>query len=280
MVFCSASFDSLRLVGGTMPGLIDIGLNLTHDSFDHDRDAVLARAQASGVAAMLITGSDIPHSAAAIKLAHQHAAQLRATAGIHPHHAKDFSSDQLPQLQALLADPLVLAVGECGLDYFRNFSTPQQQEAVFRQQLELAVTVIKPVFLHERDAHDIFVGIIGEYRSRLCGGVAHCFTGTAAQAQRYVELDLYVGITGWICDERRGEALREAVRLIPQDRLLIETDAPYLIPRDLKPKPKSHRNEPMYLPAVLNRLAMCRGESVEELAEATTANARRLFSWH
>jgi TatD DNase family protein len=263
-----------------MPGLIDIGLNLTHDSFDHDRDAVLARAQAVGVAGMLITGSDIPHSEAALRLARQYPAQLRATAGVHPHHAKDFSSEQLPLLTALLADPLVLAVGECGLDYFRNFSTHEQQEAAFRQQLELAVLVRKPVFLHERDAHDSFVGILSEYLPRLSGGVAHCFTGTVVQARRYVELDLYVGITGWICDERRGESLREAVRDIPQERLLIETDAPYLIPRDLRPKPKSHRNEPMHLPVVLQRLAQCRGEAAEELAAATTANARRLFGWN
>lgn len=263
-----------------MPGLIDIGLNLTHDSFDHDREAVLTRARDSGVSGMLITGSDLAHSDAALCLARQYPAQLRATAGVHPHHAKDFSTEHLPQLTALLADPLVLAVGECGLDYFRNFSTHEQQEAVFRQQLELAMTMRKPVFLHERDAHDVFVGILSDYLPRLSGGVAHCFTGTEVQARRYVELDLYVGITGWICDERRGESLREAVRYIPQDRLLIETDAPYLIPRDLRPKPKSHRNEPMYLPAVLKRLASCRGESVEELAEATTANAQRLFAWN
>lgn len=262
-----------------MPGLIDVGLNLTHESFAHDMDAVLARAAAAGVEHMLITGSDVPHSQAALQLAQLHPSKLRATAGIHPHHAKDFSAEQLPLLKELLAEPLVLAVGECGLDYFRNFSTHEQQEQLFRLQLELAVSVGKPVFLHERDAHDLFVGIVNEYLPRLCGGVAHCFTGTAAQARQYVDMGLYVGITGWICDERRGESLRAAVRDIPLDRLLIETDAPYLIPRDLKPKPKSHRNEPMHLPAVLQRLAACRNEAVETLAAATTANAQRLFNW-
>jgi TatD DNase family protein len=214
-----------------------------------------------------------------LQLARNHPAQLRATAGIHPHHARDFSPELLPALQALLADPLVLAVGECGLDYFRNFSTHTEQVQVFRMQLELAATIGKPVFLHERDAHDSFIGILGEHLPRLSGGVAHCFTGTAAQARLYVEMGLHVGITGWICDERRGESLREAVREIPLDRLLIETDAPYLIPRDLRPKPKSHRNEPMHLPAVLRRLAACRNEDVELLAETTSANARRLFVW-
>lgn len=261
------------------PALIDIGLNLTHDSFAHDREAVLARAATAGVTRMLVTGSDVPHSRAALQLARQHPARLRATAGVHPHHAKDFGSEQLPVLRALLADPLVLAVGECGLDYFRNFSTHEQQELAFRLQLELAVSTGKPVFLHERDAHEVFVSIVNDYRPRLRGGVAHCFTGTVAQARRYVEMDLHVGITGWICDERRGESLREAVRVIPLDRLLIETDAPYLIPRDLNPKPKAHRNEPMHLPVVLARLAACRDESVEILAAATTANAQRLFGW-
>jgi TatD DNase family protein len=195
MIFCCADDATLRLHGGHMAGLIDIGLNLTHESFAHDLDAILARAQSAGVGAMLVTGSDLPHSEAALHLARQYPAQLRATAGVHPHHAKDFSSDLLPQLKALLADPLVLSVGECGLDYFRNFSTHEQQEAAFRQQLELAVVVKKPVFLHERDAHDLFVGILSDYLPRLSGGVAHCFTGTAEQARRYVELDLYVGIT-------------------------------------------------------------------------------------
>lgn len=262
-----------------MSGLIDIGLNLTHDSFAQDLPEVLQRAAAAGVEHFLITGSDVAHSQAALRLVQQYPLQLRSTAGIHPHHAKDFSPEQLPALRALLADARVLAVGECGLDYFRNFSTHEQQEAVFRQQLQLAAEVRKPVFLHEREAHDIFVGILEEHLPQLSGGVAHCFTGTAEQARQYVTMGLHVGITGWICDERRGETLREAVREIPLERLLIETDAPYLIPRDLKPRPKSHRNEPMYLPAVLRRLAMCRNEDVEMLAAATTANARRLFNW-
>jgi len=264
---------------GTGPALIDIGLNLTHESFAHDREALLDRAAAVGVTHMLITGSDVPHSEAALHLAKQYPDRLRSTAGIHPHHAKDFNDERLPALRTLLANPLVLAVGECGLDYYRNFSTHEQQERVLRAQLELAISTNKPVFLHERDAHDAFVSILQDYLPQLRGGVAHCFTGTADQARRYVELGLHVGVTGWICDERRGAALREAVRDIPLDRLLIETDAPYLIPRDLKPKPRSHRNEPMYLPAVLARLATCRGESPERLAAATTVNAQRLFGW-
>ena len=259
--------------------MIDIGLNLTHDSFDHDRSAVMQRAQDAGVTHMLITGSDVAHSHTALKLAQQYPALLRSTAGVHPHHAKELHETDLPLLRSLINEPLVSAVGECGLDYFRNFSTPEQQEKAFRWQLELAVESGKPVFLHERDAHEQFTNILGEYLPSISGAVAHCFTGTVEQVKRYLDMGLYIGVTGWICDERRGQALREAVREIPLDRLLIETDAPYLIPRDLIPKPKSHRNEPMYLANVLKRIASCRGESESLLAESTIANTKRLFHW-
>ena len=259
--------------------LIDIGLNLTHDSFDHDRHELLDRAARVGVSHMLITGSDLLHSREAWQLARKDPHRLRATAGVHPHHAKELTESELPALRALLAESEVIAVGECGLDYYRNFSTAEQQEQAFRWQLQLAVETGKPVFLHERDAHDAFVAILNDYLPQITGGVAHCFTGTVEQVRIYVEMGLYIGITGWVCDERRGQSLREAVRDIPLDRLLIETDAPYLIPRNLKPRPRSHRNEPMYLPVVLNELAACRNESVEVLTTATAANTRRLFNW-
>ena len=173
----------------------------------------------------------------------------------------------------------VVAVGECGLDYFRDFSPRDVQRKAFEQQLELASECRKPVFLHQRDAHDDFLAILREFRSRLSGGVAHCFTGSAAEARAYVDMDLYIGITGWICDERRGLHLKDIVRHIPAERLLIETDAPYLLPRDLVPKPKDRRNEPMYLPHVLAAIAQARGISSGELAVLTTANALRLFNW-
>ncbi|HVY22446.1 MAG TPA: TatD family hydrolase [Steroidobacteraceae bacterium] len=259
--------------------LIDIGLNLTHDSFDTDRDAVLMRAATAGIRHMLITGSDAAHSRKALALVKQHPEVLRSTAGVHPHHARDVTAEDQSTLLTLMKQPEVLAIGECGLDYFRNFSPHEDQERVFRWQLDCAVDIGKPVFLHERDAHEQFVSILREYRPKLSGAVAHCFTGNTGQVKTYIEMDLYVGITGWICDERRGQALREAVKHIPLERLLIETDAPYLIPRTIKPRPASHRNEPMYLTEVLRRLAVCRGESEAAVAKATTENAQRLFAW-
>jgi len=260
-------------------GLFDIGLNLAHDSFDHDRAEVIDRALAAGVTRMLVTGSSVASARRAIELARQWPERLRATAGIHPHHAIEADPAAFHELGSLLQVSEVLAAGEFGLDYFRNFSPREVQLRVFRQQLELAVEAGKPVFLHQRDAHDDFSSVLREFLPRLPGGVAHCFTDVLAAARSYLDMGLHIGITGWICDERRGAALQDLVRYLPLDRLLVETDAPYLLPRDLVPRPSSRRNEPMYLPRIVSRLAACRGEPVAAVARATTANALRLFRW-
>lgn len=264
----------------TPPALLDIGLNLAHDSFDQDRATVIQRAAEAGVTRMVITGSSLASTHAAIALVQEYPEQMRCTAGVHPHHAVELDSTQLQAFQELARRPEVVAIGECGLDYFRNFSPHEAQLRAFEQQLTLAAQVQKPVFLHQRDAHEDFVKIMRKHRAQLTGGVAHCFTAGLDEARAYLELDLYIGITGWICDERRGHHLREVVRHVPTDRLLIETDAPYLLPRDLHPKPQSRRNEPRYLPHVLAAIAAARGESAAALAEITTSNALRLFNWH
>jgi len=259
--------------------LVDIGLNLAHDSFDHDRDTVVAAAVAAGVGHMVITGSTLASTRAAIDLARTDPDRYRATAGVHPHHARDFADSDVPTLRELLLLPEVGAAGECGLDYFRNFSPHEDQERVFRLQLQLAAETGKPVFLHQRDGHDAFVGILRDYLPRLRGGVAHCFTGEERELKDYLDLGLSIGITGWICDERRGQHLRELVRLIPLERLMIETDAPYLLPRDLSPKPSHRRNEPRFLPHILQAIADCRREPAATVAAATTANALRFFGF-
>jgi TatD DNase family protein len=263
----------------TPPPLVDIGLNLAHDSFDHDRDHVVAAARAAGVHCMVITGSTLESSRAAIDLARSAPDTFRATAGIHPHHAQGFRDADLSVLRSLMLEPEVGAAGECGLDYFRNFSPHEEQERVFRLQLELAAETGRPVFLHQRDGHDAFMAILREYRPRLAAGVAHCFTGDERELRDYLDLDLSIGITGWICDERRGVHLRELVRRIPIERLMIETDAPYLMPRDLRPKPGGRRNEPKYLPHILRTVAACRGEPPEAVALATTRNASAFFGF-
>lgn len=256
--------------------LIDIGINLTHESYGEDRDAVIARAGAAGVTQMIVTGSSLASTRAAITLARARPRQLFATAGIHPHHASELTPERGSELLELTRQPEVVAVGECGLDYFRNFSPAAAQQRAFHAQLELAAQVGKPVFLHQRDAHADFIAILREHGAHW-RGVAHCFTGSAPELSAYLELGLAIGITGWICDERRGVHLAALMPQIPAQRLLLETDGPYLLPRDLTPKPTTRRNEPAYLPHIGAAVARARGESFAVLAAACTAATRALF---
>jgi TatD DNase family protein len=259
------------------PPLIDIGINLGHDSYDTDRDAVIARAQDVGVVQMIITGASVDGSRKAIELTRAFPGKLFATAGVHPHHATELTPDALSVLEELARQPEVVAAGECGLDYFRDFSPRPAQQVAFHRQLELAARVRKPVFLHQRDAHEDFLAILREHRQTLVAGVTHCFTGNDRELVAYLELGFAIGITGWICDERRGAHLLHVVREIPAESLLLETDGPYLLPRDLHTKPPSRRNEPAYLPHIAAVVARARGESVETLARSSTAAARALF---
>lgn len=257
--------------------LIDIGANLAHASFDHDLESVLERAAAAGVVQIVVTGSDYHSNNAAAALAAAHPQRLFATAGLHPHHADRANEALYSQLQTLAGRGAVVALGEMGLDFYRDLAPRRDQERAFCRQLEIAAAVGLPVFLHQRDAHDRFLPILRGNRDALSGIVAHCFTGGRKELHAYLDLDCHIGITGWLCDERRGHHLLEIVADIPADRLMIETDAPYLLPRNLRPKPKSRRNEPRHLPAVLDAVAKARGEAPEDTAAATTKTARRFF---
>ncbi len=256
--------------------MIDIGANLTHPAYRDDLDAVLARAQAAGVSAIIITGTSVEESRQAAELAAAHPAFLHATAGVHPHHARECNSDTIPALRELAAHPRVVAIGECGLDFNRNYSPHPDQEKWFVAQAELGLELKKPLFLHSRDAHPRFAGILRSLK--LPKAVAHCFTGKKEELRAYLDLGLYIGITGWICDERRGAHLLELVREIPSDRLLLETDSPYLTPRDMRPQPKARRNEPAFLPHILTTVARALGRPAEDIAAETTRNAHELFS--
>jgi TatD DNase family protein len=261
--------------------LVDIGANLTNKAFRPDREAVLRRAADAGVAAIIITGVSARASREAWEIVADHRVSTRprlyATAGMHPHHASTLASETLAEVRALLDRPEVVAVGECGLDYNRNFSPPDIQRRCFESMLELASDVGKPVFLHEREASADFTAIVGRWRSRLSGGVVHCFTGDRSALERYLDLGLHIGITGWICDERRGTHLRQLVKLVPVGRLLVETDAPYLLPRDLPRRPESGRNEPAWVAHVAGAVAAHRGETLADLARHTTEAACALF---
>lgn len=259
------------------PTLIDIGANLAHDSFDDDRDAVIQRAVDAGVSRMILTGSSEQSNIDALQIARSHPGLMYSTAGVHPHHASDYSARVHQSIKSLLEEQELVAVGECGLDYFRNFSPRDAQRDAFEKQLSLAVNSGLPVFLHQRDAHAEFIEILKPVLPGLSRAVAHCFTGNESELREMLDLDLYVGITGWICDERRGLHLQEIVGLIPDNRLMIETDAPYLLPRSLRPKPKSRRNEPAYLAEVLRVVAEARGQSEAHVARVTTETALEFF---
>jgi TatD DNase family protein len=262
---------------GFFMDLIDIGCNLTHDSFDSDRDEVIARAVSAGVTRMVVTGASADGSRKASELAQARPGTLYATAGVHPHRAADYDDETDALLRSLCEREEVRAAGETGLDYFRDFSPRDAQRAAFEAQLQIGADTGLPLFLHLRDAHEDFHAILKSQRDRLSKVVVHCFTGSREELHAYLDLDCHIGITGWICDERRGSHMKEYMADIPAGRLMVETDAPYLKPRNLRPRVKSHRNEPCWLPWILGTLAACRDEHPGELARQTTLNAARFF---
>jgi len=257
--------------------MIDIGINLTNKRFEKDLALVIENAKLAGVTGLMVTGTSIEESQQATELCLQYPNYLYCTAGIHPHDAKTFNNTSIETLRALAKKQQVKAIGECGLDFNRNFSTPADQEYAFVQQLELAVELQLPVFMHERDANRRFIELLKPYISQLPNAVLHCFTGSQADLEQCLSLDLHIGITGWICDERRGTELIELVKLIPENRLMIETDSPYLLPRSMRPKPKSSRNEPKYLPYIAQAIANARGESLKQLVQQTEQNSKLFF---
>ena len=252
--------------------MIDIGANLTHSSFRDDLAEVIARARAAGVEEIIVTGTSVEESRRALGI------NLYSTAGVHPHNARECSSQTISDLRDIAKNPRVVAIGECGLDFNRNYTPHPDQEKWFVAQIELGLSLKKPLFLHSRDAHPRFAEIIKNCAVEK--GVAHCFTGEKDELHAYLDLGLHIGITGWICDERRGRHLLELVKEIPEDKLLLEPDAPYLTPRDLKPQPKARRNEPAFLPHILRTVARALGRPAEEVAAETTRNARLLFGLH
>ena len=255
--------------------LVDIGANLTHSSFRDDLDAVVARAREAGVARIIVTGTTVEESRQAADLSSS-SDFFFSTAGVHPHHARECDSGTIPALRELAKLPRVVAIGECGLDFNRNYSPHPDQEKWFAAQVALACELGKPLFLHSRDSKEAFIQVLSQFQ-KLPRTVAHCFTGERAELRAYLDLGLYIGITGWICDERRGRHLLELVKDIPADRLLLETDSPYLAPRDLHPQPKARRNEPAHLPHILRVVARALDKAPERVAEETTRNAKSFF---
>ncbi|WJV67146.1 3'-5' ssDNA/RNA exonuclease TatD [Pectobacteriaceae bacterium CE70] len=257
--------------------MFDIGVNLTSSQFAKDREQVIIRARQAGVTGLLVTGSNASDSEHAAALTTIFPDYCWSTSGVHPHEASIWTDVVAEQIYSLTLCDKVVAVGESGLDFNRNFSTPSQQERAFTAQLAIAAERSLPVFLHCRDAHSRFISLLTPWLDKLPAAVVHCFTGTRHELDDCLNAGLMVGITGWVCDERRGLELRALLEYIPDDRLLLETDAPYLLPRDLHPKPASRRNEPCFLPHIVRQVATWRDQDASLLGERVDENARRVF---
>ena len=255
--------------------LIDIGCNLIHKHLLNDYKNIIKSGKEQGVCKIIITGSDAQSNQEALHLSEQEE-DLYCTIGFHPHHANDWKESYIPVHLYSLDHKKALAVGETGLDYFRNFASVANQKKCFREQLGIAAQVQKPLFLHERNAFADFSRILQAERPHFTNAVWHCFTGNQYQLEWAIDQGFYIGITGWICDPLRGENLRQIARLIPENRLMIETDAPYLSPKTLEPTPRS--NKPEYLGEVLRVLAAAREEDAELLSQSIYRNTLEFFS--
>lgn len=247
----------------------DTHCHLNHPDLYAEWHAALFRAQQSGVQRLILIGYDLESSRRAVELAEQSDA-LYATVGIHPHDAAQCDTDSLQTLRELAAHPRVVAVGEIGLDFYRNLSPREAQYEAFHAQMQLAQSLSLPVVIHCREAYEEVLSILAQYPA--VQGVLHCFSGTAEQAQQGLELGYYLGIGG-VVTFKSAESLRAIVRDMPRDRLLLETDAPYLAPHPYRGK----RNEPAYLPLIAQQVAALWDMPLEQLSEITEANTQRLF---
>jgi TatD DNase family protein len=260
---------------------IDIGINLTNKQFQNDIQTIIKNAVDAGVEQMILTGTSVRNSEQSAALAKKYPANFCATAGIHPHDAKHFDPDSIPRLRKLLQDSQIVSVGECGLDFDRDFSPRPVQEKCYEAQLELAVELQKPLFLHERAAFTRFNFITDNYLSRLPRAVVHCFTGSLQEAKTYLDKGFYLGFTGAVSDARRFEQLREVVKYVPLDRMMVETDAPFMlpknVPKNLMAKYHERRNEPAFLPFVAKTIAEFKGISIQEIAEQTRQTTKQFF---
>ena len=251
--------------------LFDTHAHLHVPEFDGDRAEMMARARQAGVTRMLTIGTEVPTSRAAIALAEAEP-DVWATVGVHPHDAADADAGVLTEIERLAGGPRVVAVGEIGLDFFRDLSPRDVQERVFRHLIGLARRVRKPVVVHCRDAHAEVLAILGEEGASEVGGIMHCFSGDVEIARRCLDLGLLVSLAGPVTYPN-ARALPDVARFVPADRLVIETDCPFLPPQGYRGK----RNEPAYLALTAARVAELRAEPLEEFARRASDNARRLL---
>ena len=255
----------------TVPDLFDTHAHLHFPEFTGDFDAVLERARAAGVQRILTIGTDVTTSRAAAAMAAR-LPDVWAAVGIHPHEAAAADETALAEIERLAGQPRVVAIGETGLDYFRNLAPRDVQERAFTSQLALARRARKPVLIHCRDAHEDTLRLIGDADVRAAGGIMHCFSGDVAVARRCLDQGLLVSLAGPVTYPKPG-ALPDVARFVPGDRLVVETDCPFLPPQPYRGK----RNEPAYLAITAARVAELRGEPLGDLAARMSENARALL---
>lgn len=279
--------------------LIDIGANLTNKKYGRDLDSVIQRAKDSGVRKIMVTGTSVKASKEALRLTRIYPDTLYSTAGIHPHDAKSYTDESWDELRHIANNTECVAIGECGLDYNRNFSDPEDQKLVFRKHVELAIETNKPIFVHERDAHEDLLKVLDEYSAKLPPVVIHCFTGTQEQALAYLDKGFYIGLTGYLCKDKSDVGVRKLLESgsLPLDRLVVETDSPFMYPNTRASKLPDQvkdsltersmmflhryctfqRNEPCSLPAIVEMIAAFMKKKPEEVALATSFNSMKLF---
>ena len=255
----------------------DIACNFTSERFDKDLDEVINRAIDNKITKFGLICSQMSDLNKLLKIYEQYSKNMFYTIGVHPHHANEINDDYLKKLKDEITTNNPHAIGETGLDFFRNLSTYEEQIYAFEEQIKIAIDTNKPLFLHQRDSHDDFIKILRKYSSDISKAVVHCFTGTQEQLDDYLELDCYIGVTGWICDEKRNVELRKTIKNIPLEKLMIETDCPYLIPKNLVEKPKNNRNEPSNLNHIINEIAELMEIDIDILRKQTFENTINYF---
>ena len=260
-----------------MHEIADIACNFTSDRFDNDLDEVINQAIVNNITKFGLICSRLSDIDKLLEIYNRYSKDMFFTIGVHPHHANEINEEYLKKLKEVINNNNPHAIGETGLDFFRNLSTYEEQIFAFEEQIKIAIDTNKPLFLHQRDSHDDFIKILRKYSSDINKSVVHCFTGTKEQLNDYLELDCYIGVTGWICDAKRNVELRKTIKNIPLEKLMIETDCPYLIPKNLEEKPKNNRNEPTYLNHIANEVATLMKKDINDIREKTYKTSLSFF---
>ena len=261
-----------------MNNLFDIACNFSSERFDKDLDEVIQRAKNNKVSKFLVVSASLNDTEKVNGIYKNNKDSCFFTIGVHPHNAKEFTSSSSVKMKNLIDTYKPNSVGETGLDFFRNISSYEEQIFAFEEQIKIAIDKELPLFLHQREAHDDFFKILSKYRDSIPKAVVHCFTGTQKELDDYLDIGCHIGLTGWICDANRNIDLRKSLINIPLDKLMIETDCPYLIPKNLQEKPKNNRNEPAFLPHIAKEISSLVNVDIDQLVKKTYENSIKFFS--